>query len=262
MMSKIKIEIKNRWTGSILFEYEKENNTVKDTVEEAIKQGANLSEANLSEANLSGADLSEADLSGADLSRANLSGADLSEADLSGADLSRANLIEANLSGADLSEADLIEADLIGANLIEADLSEADLSRANLIEANLIGANLIGAIYSENTAFLAMACPETGSFVGYKICQDSKIVKLLITEDAKRSSATTRKCRASKAKVLEITNIKNTEKYEEAVSRYDSNFVYKVGETIEVADFDENRWNECSPGIHFFITRDEAVQYD
>lgn len=29
----------------------------------------------------------------------------------------------------------------------------------------------------------------------------------------------------------------------------------------EVADFDENRWNECAPGIHFFITRDEAVRY-
>ena len=211
-MSKIKIEIKNRWTGSILFEYEKENNTVKDTVEEAIKQGANLSEANLREANLR----------------------------------------EANLSGANLSKA----------NLSRADLSEADVSGANLSEANLSRANLSGAIYSENTAFLAMACPEAGSFVGYKICQDGKIVKLLITEDAKRSSATTRKCRASKAKVLEITNIKNTEKYEEAVSRYDSNFIYKAGETIEVADFDENRWNECSPGIHFFITRDEAVQYD
>ena len=206
-MSKIKIEIKNRWTGSILFEYEKENNTVKDTVEEAIKQGADLSGTNLRGANLRGA-----------------------------------NLIEANL--------------------IEANLIEANLSGANLSGADLRGANLRGAIYNEDTAFFAMACPEEGSFIGYKICQDSKIVKLLITEDSKRSSATTRKCRASKAKVLEITNIKNTKKYEEAVSRYDSNFVYKVGETIEVADFDENRWNECSSGIHFFITRDEAVQYD
>ena len=106
-----------------------------------------------------------------------------------------------------------------------------------------------------------MICPEEGSFIGYKICKESKIVKLLITEDSKRSSATTRKCRASKVKVLEISNIENTEKYEMATSRYDENFVYKVGETIEIADFDENRWNECSSGIHFFITRGEAVQY-
>lgn len=41
-MSKIKFEIKNKWTGSILFEYEKENNTLKDTVEQAVIEGANL----------------------------------------------------------------------------------------------------------------------------------------------------------------------------------------------------------------------------
>ena len=211
-MSKIKIEIKNRWTGSILFEYEKENNTVKDTVEEAIKRGAYLRGANLREADLSGA---------------NLIGAYLSEVDLSGA----------NLRG-------------------------AYLRGANLREANLRGANLSGAKYNENTAFLALQCPEAGSFVGYKICQDSKIVKLLITEDSKRSSATTRKCRASKVKVLEITNIENTEKYETAISKHDAGFIYEVGKTIEIENFDEDRWNECSPGIHFFITRDEAVQYD
>ena len=28
---KIKLQIKSRWTGSVLFEYEKENNTIKDT---------------------------------------------------------------------------------------------------------------------------------------------------------------------------------------------------------------------------------------
>lgn len=46
-MSKIKFEIKNRWTGSVLFEYEKEDNTLKDTVEEAVKKGANLRGADL-----------------------------------------------------------------------------------------------------------------------------------------------------------------------------------------------------------------------
>jgi uncharacterized protein YjbI with pentapeptide repeats len=95
----IKIEIKNRWTGKILFEYSKENNTLLETLLEAIKSGANLSGANLSGANLSGANLS-----GANLSDANLSGADLSDADLSGADLSDADLSDADLSGADLSE--------------------------------------------------------------------------------------------------------------------------------------------------------------
>jgi len=78
----------------------------------------------------------------------------------------------------------------------------------------------------------------------------------LITEDAKRSSATTRKCRASKAKVLEISG-----GITEVSSKWDIHFIYKVGETVEVKDFDENRWNECSTGIHFFLTRKEAEEY-
>jgi hypothetical protein len=101
---KTKIVIKS-YFGRLLFEFEKENNTVKDTVIEAVKSGANLYGANLSGAKLYGANLSGAKLYGANLSGANLSGADLSGADLSGADLSGANLSGADLSGADLSGA-------------------------------------------------------------------------------------------------------------------------------------------------------------
>jgi len=100
------------------------------------------------------------------------------------------------------------------------------------------------------------ACPETGSFVGYKKCARDIIVKLLITEDAKRSSATTLKCRCSKAKVLEISG-----GLTEIVSNHDPKFIYKIGEIIEVSDFDENRWNECSTGIHFFINKRLAECY-
>ena len=163
---------------------------------------------------------------------------------------------------ADLSEADLSGADLRGADLRGADLSRADLREADLRGADLSGANLNNVIYNENTAFFAMTCPEEGEFIGYKKCAKKKIVKLLIMEEAKRSSATSRKCRASKVKVLEITNIENTKKYEMAKSQYDSDFIYKIRETIEVKDFDEDRWKECSTGIHFFITRGEAVQYE
>ncbi len=75
----IKIEIKNRWTSSIIFEYSKENNTIKETLLEAVKQktdlrGAYLSGANLRGANLNGAYLSDADLSGVYLRGANLRG--------------------------------------------------------------------------------------------------------------------------------------------------------------------------------------------
>ena len=66
-MSKVKFEIKNRWTGSILFKYEKEDNTLKKTVEEAVREGTDLREAYLVGADLEGANLKGADLEGADL---------------------------------------------------------------------------------------------------------------------------------------------------------------------------------------------------
>ena len=215
--------------------------------------GAYLSGADLSEADLSEADLSEADLSGADLSGVNLRGANLSGADLRGADLRRANLSGAYLSGADLSGADLSGADLSEADLSGADLSEADLTRANLRGANLTRANLNYPI----------ACPEKGSFVAFKKCRDNTIVKLLIPEDAKRCSATSRKCRCNKAIVLSIEDTNgHIMELDCVASKYDQTFIYRVGETASVCDFDENRWNECAPGIHFFITREEAINYN
>ena len=207
------------------------------------------------------ADLRGAKLRGVDLSEANLSGADLRGAKLRGVDLSEANLSEADLRGADLSGANLREAklriaDLSGANLRGVDLSEANLSGANLRGADLRGASLRG-IYG----IPAICCPEEGSFIGFKKAGDY-IVKILILDDAKRSSATSRKCRCSKAKVLSITELDGSETdVTEVNSNYDSRFVYRIGETVEVPNFDDDRWNECAPGIHFFITRQEAVEY-
>jgi len=176
------------------------------------------------------------------------------------ADLRCADLRRADLSGADLSEADLRCADLRYADLRYADLGGADLEGANLGGANLGGANLEGANYNKTTAFFAIQCPEEGSFIAWKKCKNNFIVKLLIPEDAKRSSATTRKCRCDKAVVIAIFDSQGNE-VNETVSSRDSNFVYKKGETVKVDDFDEDRWNECSTGIHFFITRREAELY-
>ena len=175
MSKQIKIEIKNRWTGNILFEYLSENNTIKKTVSEAIKSEANLRRANLY---------------GANLRRANLCGADLCEA-----------------KGA------------------------------------------------------YMACPTDGSFIGWKKAS-GYVVKLQIPEDARRSSAGGEKCRCDKAYVAEIQNADGTKADIEAIhSNHDNNFVYTVGATVEVPNFDDCRWNECAPGIHFFIDRRAAVEY-
>jgi uncharacterized protein YjbI with pentapeptide repeats len=285
MNKEIKISIKNRWTGSILFEYSSVDNTLAKTVLEALKGGANLRGANLRGAdlrgaNLYGANLRGADLYGADLYGANLHEADLYEADLYEADLYGANLRGANLRGANLREADLYEAnlyganlrgadlygaDLYGANLYGANLHEADLYGANLYGANLRGANLRGANLRgadlRGAKGTYMACPTDGSFIGWKKAS-GYIVKLQITEDARRSSAGGEKCRCDKAYVVEIQNIDGTKADIETVhSNHDANFVYTVGATVEVSDFDGDRWNECAPGIHFFIDRRAAVEY-
>ena len=229
--------------------------------------GAFLGGADLSEANLNGADLSGADLYGTDLYRADLNAAYLYRVNLSGANLNEAFLREANLYEADLSGAYLVRADLYRADLYRADLSGADLSGANLNVANLRGANLSvadlsGANLSGTKIDYPMVCPEKGSFTGYKKCKNGLIAELEIPEDALRSSATTRECRCSKAKVISITNLDGSKRKEKkAISNRDSSFVYKLGETIEVPDFDPNRWNECSTGIHFFMTRKEAANY-
>ena len=216
--------------------------------ERANLRGADLRRANLRRANLCRADLSVADLSKADLSGAILRKADLSGANLRGVNLCGADLREADLRWADLSETILCRANLNGANLSGSNLSESNLSRANLHESK-------GVNYPMN-------CPEKGSFIGFKLVRNCLIVELEITEDALRSSATGRKCRCSKAKVLSITNVDGTESnINSARSLWYPDFVYSVGETIEVPNFDTNRWNECAPGIHFFITRQEAVDF-
>ena len=196
-------------------------------------------------------------LSGATLYGANFSGANLREAYLSGANLYGANFSGAYLSGANLYGANFSGADLSGANLYGADLRGADLSEANLYGADLRGADLRGAKID-----WPLVCPEKGSFIGYKKCRGGLIVELEIPEDALRSSATTRKCRCSKAKVVSITNLDGSKaECTETTSNRDHSFVYKVGETVEVPNFDTNRFNECSTGIHFFIDRQEAVEY-
>lgn len=204
-----------------------------------------------------------ADLSGANLRNANLLNADLSGANFRDANLHNANLHNANLLNANLLNADLRGADLSGANLHNADLSGADLSNADLNEANLRNADLRGA---KNVPYIPMVCPEEGDFIGWKKAEGNKgkevIVKLRIPSDAKRSSATTRKCRCDKAKVLEICYLDGTVAEERKChSAFDENFIYEVGKTVEVTDFSENRWSECAKGIHFFINRQEAIVY-
>ena len=150
--------------------------------------------------------------------------------------------------------------DTMRADLIDANLRGANLSGADLIDANLNGANLIDA---ENVSYIPLTCPGTGSFIGWKKLFDDLIACLEIPADAKRSSAASRKCRCDKAKVLSISSLDGSiSDITEGCSMRDNSFVYRVGETVKVDNFDDNRWNECSTGIHFFINREEAVNYE
>ena len=266
------IEQVNKIGNIATWTQEKNNNVSLNTIEEVYELlYQQVIEIN---ANLAYADLRNADLKEANLRKVNLNNVNLREANLYGANLSYADLNNSALNNADLREANLYRAfcyytNLCGADLRNADLSYADMYGANLRDTNLFGVNLKNAniIYveiSEDTKIdYPIACPETGSFIGYKKAVCEYIVKLQICKDAKRSSATTKKCRCSKALVLAIENIYGSDSVlQEIESIYNPSFVYRVGKIVEVPDFDDNRWNECAPGIHFFIDRQDAVEYE
>lgn len=186
---------------------------------------ADLRYADLRCANLHGACLHDADLRDAYLGCANLSDAYLGCANLHGADLSHANLSHANLSCADLSDADLRYADL----------SHADLSDANHVQLSIAKTSIL---------------PDEGDIIGWKkayvdgtMLPKSVIVKLLIPADAQRSNATGRKCRASKARVLDLQDKQGNSLPPDttAYSGHDTDFTYKKGETVHVENFDTNR---------------------
>ncbi|QBS70775.1 pentapeptide repeat-containing protein [Bordetella bronchiseptica] len=155
----MKFEIKNRYTGAVLFTADVPEETESGMVarvalEQAVKADANLAGANLAGADLAGAyladaNLADADLAGAYLADANLADANLAGADLAGADLAGAYLADANLADANLAGADLAGAYLADANLADADLAGAYLADANLADANLAGADLAGAYLAD-----------------------------------------------------------------------------------------------------------------
>lgn len=192
---KTELQIKT-WEGIILFEYECEDNTIKKTLEGAVRAYANLTGANLA------------------------------------------------------------YADLTNANLAYANLAYADLTRTNLAYANLTRAK-----NADHAIAQTVIVPE-GSFTAWKLCRENILVKLLIPEDAKRSNASGRKCRAEKAQVLELIDLTDKRKKPQvAISQHDEKTEYREGETVVCDKWDENRWEECSGGIHFFITRLEAENY-
>lgn len=277
ILQKGKVELFNRWRKTYNIHY---INLEHANLQNVDLSYINFSNVNLDCANFSCSDLSYANFSYADLvntvfanafmSRANLEGANLKHANFLNTTLRDANLNRACLFCADLYQthlecaqmkfANLYNANLQCADLRHADLHNSDLYHANFKYADLVGANLTGVKADSTTSFFNLQCPEEGSFIGWKKCVDDTIIKLLILEDSQRSSATSRKCRASKVKVLNIYD-KEGKEINSTVSIYNYTFIYRKGEVIKIEDFEKDRWRECAEGIHFFLTREEAENY-
>ena len=241
-------------------------------------------------ANLDGADISNTDLRGANLKYASLNDVNFYKSDLRGVDLRKTSLQHTNLSYADFREATLNDTYIPNSNLTHADFGDASfvgayLSHSNLTRADLQGANLAWAdlrscvfydtdlrdcnfMYSnlrgsKYVPYIPLQCPSDGAFVGWKKI-DKVLIKLEIPADAKRSSATTNKCRCDKAKVLGFYDSLGTEELDmtELVNDEYEKCKYIKGEMVYPDFFDEDRWNECSHGIYFFINKQDAINYN
>ena len=180
-------------------------------------------------------------------------GADLRGADLRGAYLRGADLRGADLRGAYLGDANLGGADLRGAYLGDADLRGAYLGDANLRGADLRGADLRGAYLGDakNLKLPPFQIPQEGELVVWKKLAGGKLCKLRIPPDAKRTASVIgRKCRAEFAEVIEGSG--------SSWRGLENDIEYAPGKTVRPDSYDDNPLVECSNGIHFFLTKEEA----
>ena len=175
--------------------------------------------------------------------------------------LERGVSADADLSGADLSGADLSGADLRGAYLSDADLRGAYLSGAYLRGAYLRGAYLRGAkgIGLKEYAQFRM-CPPSGDFIAWKCGRFGEVIKLKIPWFSRRTNAIgSRKCRSEMAIVLSIEL--NGKRLNTCHSLNKEGFLYTVGDQVFADSYDASWTVECSHGIHFFMTRQEAEDF-
>jgi len=139
-------------------------------------------------------------------------------------------------------------------------VSAAVKSGANLSGANLSRADLSGAESADLAIAQTRILPE-GELIGWKKCADGIIAKLLIPAKAKRSHAWGRKCRAEYVKVLAVMNSAG-KAVKEGESQHDQGkTVYRKGKIVKPDSWCADYTKECAAGIHFFITKEEAIAY-
>ena len=201
------------------------------------------------------------DLSGYDLSGIDFTLGSFRNVCLDGVNFTEAVIENALLDGCSMKGADFRNAQMKTASMRHCDMRGCDIRGANLFGAVLEHARLEGIVSDEGTRWFRMHCPEKGAILGYKKCVNDRLVQLLIPADARRTSATLPSCRCSKAKVLTIKSFDSAVEFEEAWSLVDENFVYRKGQWVEVKNFNEDRWMDSTTGIHFWMSREEAIAY-
>lgn len=203
----------------------------------------------------------ELDIAGWDLHGINFDGSDFRSVKLDGANMSKITAINAFFNGSTLEGTDLREANLSSADFRGCNLKRADIRGAEMFASALYRADQTDIVTDEHTKHYHMRCPETGAFIGWKVCFGRRIVQLLIPADARRIQGTTQEVKCEKAKVLSIKSADFQEQFEEAHSYVDENFVYRRGEMVYAVGFTGNRFEESGGGIHVWLDRDSAIKY-
>ena len=202
-------------------------------------------------------------LAGESVKNVNLRRATFDNCNLNGTDFTGSMMDHVAFYDCDIRNMNTTDCKLRGASFRGNDMEGINLSGANIYAAVLEDAvNQDKVIIDDNTQWYKMRCPEEGPFIAWKCCTELRVVQMLVPADAKRCMATMETGRVSKVKVLSIKSIDETQSYSWAQSTVDQDFYYEVGKWLEPANgFQEDRWKDSSPGIHFFLERQQCVDY-
>jgi len=225
---KTKLQIKSIF-GKVLFEYEADENTIKKTVREFLKEN----------------------------SRKLIKDASLSGMDLSGVSFDNSRFYNARFDNSSFDNS----------RFYNSRFYNSSFYNSSFYNSRFYNSRFDNSRFDEKSKksiaqykYLWQIIPTEGSFIAYKKASGC-VLKLEIPLKAKRvCNIINRKCRASYVKTLKITD-SNGESIKEAAGNSDSKTIYKVGELTKADSFDDNFLNDCTNGIHFFVTRKEAENW-
>lgn len=232
-------------------------------------------------------DFANMDLRGVDFKGQNLTGANFKGADLEGACFIDTVLVSANFEGANLKKADFSCANawsanfnetnckdtvFLSTNLTEASFEGADLegtsfAQANLTEANLQDTNIVTTEF-DNTVGVYPVCPEEGEFTGWTLAEEfdgtEYLLRVSVPWTARRSSGTTRRCRAEALSVDEVISLDTEKSYGfpyPYITLKNRDFKLRLGETSTDENFEVDRFKVSSTDLYFWISKEEALAH-